>query len=95
MTSKEELKNKNLELAKELGIDLSPQPTPLEKCIKEWEDRGFNVIVEKYRIKLLKQIDEEYLYKRTKCIKIYIYQKYYSCDAWLSFEEHYLLTKTH
>lgn len=35
-------KEKNLELAKRCGIDLTPQPSKFEQCIKEWENRGWN-----------------------------------------------------
>lgn len=47
MTSKEEFKNKNLELVKELGIDLSSQPnTTIEKATPEQFISGIKAYIE-------------------------------------------------
>ena len=88
MTNKEELKKQNLELTKQCGIDLTPQPSKLEQCIKEWEERGF--IVEN---------DEFYIFLNHEQYGISMVinkkeRKYHIYFGYISLELNELLNKT-
>lgn len=75
------LKPLNLEI-----VEKQSNPT-FEQCIKEWEDRGWEVYVSNREIELLEtnSLNTISIDKRDKC---------YWCNYYLSFELHHLLSKT-
>lgn len=86
-------KEKNLELIKQLGIELTsltPQPSKLEQCIKEWEERGWKVEIRESAINIdymkFGRISGILIYKAIKEVRI-LYEN-------LHYEEFHLLSKT-
>ena len=84
-------KEKNLELAKQLGIDLTsltPQPSKLEQCIKEWEDRNFIVENDKLYIFL------NHMQHNLSIVIVKNEIKYHVFYGYISLELNELLTQT-
>ena len=79
------LVKESMDKIKEL-IDQQSNPT-FSECIKEWEDRGWEVYVSNREIELLEtnSLNTISIDKRDKC---------YWCNYYLSFELHHLLSKT-
>lgn len=98
MTSKEALTNLKLDVScrgrlskfQQYCFDLLEKEfeTPtFEECVKEWEERGWKVTISKREIEIRDT-------KTLTYISIDKKDEAYWCSAYLSFELHYLLTKT-